>query len=291
MKPRNTSRRDHDSEGAFGSKPLSMCDAFSHLHDMEAYVFNIMDHLITQVNNIDNPDSRENTFAILEPLNDSALDFITPVVNAWDDTTVMEYFADHLRPPPGTCFDSDRYQSVRWNTQRAREVLPYLDATIVRMEAPLTAQLRKLKDQKSRFLKWPPWSSPSPELVNLLDNLPQTLSALRYSCRQTMQYLDAIEGFVVCLNDFFSDERRAAAFGRRREFVEALHDLADIAAKSQEAARYHPGVLWYYKDRESIHRSRILQGLDASVNRDHKIMLSIFFCVVSIVILIFWALF
>ncbi len=112
-----------------------MCDALSHLHDMEASVFNIMNHLITQVNNIDSPDSRENTFAILEPLNDSALDFITPVVNAWSDTTVVKYFARHLCPPLETYFESDRYQSVRWNTQRAREVLPYLDATIVRIEA------------------------------------------------------------------------------------------------------------------------------------------------------------
>lgn len=213
------------------------------------------------------------------------------VVNAWDDTTVVKYFARHLCPPLETYFESDRYQSVRWNTQRAREVLPYLDATIVRIEAPLTAQLRRLKYQESRFLKWPPWSSPSPKLVNLLDNLPQTLSALRYYCRQTMQYLDAIEGFVVCLNDFFSDERLATAFGRHRKFVEALHDLADIVEKSQEAARHHPGVLWCNKDRDWVHRSRIYQGLDASVNRVHKIMLSIFFCVTSTVILIFWALF
>ncbi len=106
-----------------------------------------------------------------------------------------------------------------------------------------------------------------------------------------MQYLDAIEGFVVCLNDFFSDERLATAFGRHRKFVEALHDLVDIVEKSQEAARHHPGVLWCNKDRDWVHRSRIYQGLDASVNRVHKIMLSIFFCVASTVILIFWALF
>ncbi|KAK0216176.1 hypothetical protein IW262DRAFT_1464712 [Armillaria fumosa] len=106
-----------------------MRDTLGHLHDMQPSVFNIMNHPITQVNNIDSPDLRSNTFAILEPLNDSALDLITPVVDAWYDTTVVKYFCTPFMLSAENVFDGDRLSPCD-GTQGSS---PYLDATIVRI--------------------------------------------------------------------------------------------------------------------------------------------------------------
>ncbi len=265
------------SKGLPGEEKISVCDALSHLHDMEASFSNIVEYLTTKVNNIHAHVPRETTFAILEPLKGSAGNFIAPVANAWINASgIVDYFARCLHPPPGRA----RYQSVRQNTQMARDALPLLDATIVRIETPLTAQIQRLINQESHFLKWP-----SPELVDLLDDLPQLLSALRYYCCLTMQYLNVIENFIVCLDDFFSDERRGREFGRRPEFVRGLSTLAGIMEKSHWLVWRHSGVLCGKSDRAWIRQSYLYRDQFESEIRAERLQLLLCVFVLALIFL------
>ncbi|KAK0442996.1 hypothetical protein EV421DRAFT_1736045 [Armillaria borealis] len=241
----------HDSK-----ERLPVYDTLRCLYDMEASVFHIVDYLMTKVPTCA-PDSQETSLTILKPLNDSAVDFLIPVVKAWSDASeVVHCFASCLHPLAEMSCAADHYHSMRQNVQIAREVLPFLDGTIISIEAQLIAELQRLSDKESQIhsLQCCSWSSlPSPALANLLVDLPQLLYALRHYCRSVLQYLSIIESFVVHLNDFFSDKRRAGAFGRHEEFVKGLNNFAEVMDKSQQYAWRHPYVLEWKAERSCRH--------------------------------------
>lgn len=217
--------------------PTSIADVLWSLHDAEESFFHAANYLIAQAT-ICTPVRDETTPAIFQPFRDSAIDFLYPVVCAWRDFSLIMYQLSKLSPSLHlSAATIAQYHSMRLNAQIARKIFLLLEATIVNVEATLTAELRRTSRRDSLF-QWLTWSA-SMRLA-LLDDLPHLISALRRYCQETMLCLNDIEHFGLCLGDLFSDNERAVAFKKDEETVKGLLNLAKFAGESRVDTYLHP---------------------------------------------------
>ncbi|KAK0239765.1 hypothetical protein EDD85DRAFT_823241 [Armillaria nabsnona] len=208
----------------------SIVEVLRSLRDAEESFFHAANYLMTQAT-ICTPVRDETTPVILQPFRDSAIDFLYPVVCAWRDFSLIMYHLSKLSPSLHLSIATIvQYRSMRLNTQIARKNILLLEATIVHVEATLTAELRRTSRRDSLF-QWLTWSA-SMRLA-LLDDLPYLISALRRYCQETMLCLNDIERFGLCLGDLFSDNERAVAFKKDEETVKGLLNLAKFAGESR----------------------------------------------------------
>ncbi|KAG7442026.1 uncharacterized protein BT62DRAFT_1041159 [Guyanagaster necrorhizus] len=164
-----------------------------------------------------------------EPLRDTAVDFLHPLVDAWEFMwNIMDYYSCVLRDRPVgkgiPLFNAQPYDSMQLNAQCARDVFPLLDAAIFNAEAPLLTELQGSYGLEPMLcmLKWLPWSSSM--RVDLLDDLPQLISALRSYSQGTMRYFNISEGLVVRLHEFCSDQELVATLEGRGEVGKSLRN-------------------------------------------------------------------
>ncbi|KAK0441909.1 hypothetical protein EV421DRAFT_1810703 [Armillaria borealis] len=157
--------------------PTSIADVLRSLHDAEESFFHAANYLIAQAT-ICTPVRDKTTLAIiLQHFRDSAIDFLYPVVCAWREFSLFTYYLSEL--PPSSAATIAQYRSMRLNAQIARKSFLLLEATIVNVEATLTAELRRTSRRDSLF-QWLTWSA-SMRLA-LLDDFPHLISALRRYC-------------------------------------------------------------------------------------------------------------
>ncbi|SJL00769.1 uncharacterized protein ARMOST_04083 [Armillaria ostoyae] len=217
--------------------PTSIADVLRSLHDAEESFFHAANYLIAQAT-ICTPVRDETTLAILQPFRDSATDFLYPVVCAWREFSLFTYYLSELSPSSHlSAATIAQYRSMRLNAQIARKIFLLLEATIVNVEATLTAELRRTSRRDSLF-QWLTWSASMRSA--LLDDLPHLISALRHYCQETMLCLNDIERFGLCLDDLFSDNERAVAFKKDEETVKGLLNLAKFAGESRKDTYLHP---------------------------------------------------
>ncbi|KAK0216155.1 hypothetical protein IW262DRAFT_200327 [Armillaria fumosa] len=168
----------------------SMQEAIDGLRDMETSLFHTVNYLITQVA-ICAPSRKETSFTTLEPLRDGAVDFIGPAVEILTNLpAVIDYFSCALRSEPipesSSAYVAKLYRAMLSNAQLVRDACPPLSAAILSVEAPVITELRGFYGLEAflRALTWLPWSSSM--RVDLLDNLPQLVSAIHSYCQGAM---------------------------------------------------------------------------------------------------------
>ncbi|KAK0476172.1 hypothetical protein IW261DRAFT_1492337 [Armillaria novae-zelandiae] len=221
-----------------------MREAIDDLRDMEASLFHSVNFLITQVA-ICAPSRKETSLATLEPLRDAAVDLIRSVVAILTNLpAVIDYFSCALGSQPipesSSAYAAELYRAMLSNAQLVRDAFPALNAAILSIEAPLITELRGSYGLETflRTLTWLPWSSSM--RVDLLDNLPQLISAIHSYCRGAMRYLDTVVEFTVRLGDFISDEKRVGALEGRENIAKGLGDLGRSALRNMGYIGIHP---------------------------------------------------
>ncbi|KAK0189544.1 hypothetical protein F5146DRAFT_629820 [Armillaria mellea] len=123
-----------------------MQEVIEGLRDMEASLFHTVNYLITKVV-ICAPSQKEASLATLEPLRDTAVDFIRPVVAVLTNLpAIIDYFSCALESEPipesSSEYATELYVAMLSNTQLPRDAFPPLSAAALSVEAPLIAQLR-----------------------------------------------------------------------------------------------------------------------------------------------------